>query len=234
MNNVLVQIRRVSTTVFTVNNIQTWLLKLGIGNIQVLTGALTVYVDHTPNPIPPTILPNFFSSLKMASALVILECQNCAAAPNTKPVGPSALQSLPGLSNFQQFWNWAATNSGPTSIIMQGTAFPNFVQTLPNLLCSPGLLILLENRALTSLTGLNQVNTTLRPGPTLQIQNNPLLSSPASVAPLLTLAGCSTLGSTSPLTSQIVIQTSACTATVSRIVFRNSTHILFFSTLCTV
>eukprot|EP00884_Botryococcus_braunii_P014746 jgi/Botrbrau1/23272/Bobra.0102s0015.1 len=211
MSTVLVQIRRVSAS-FTTNNIQLWLSKLGVGNIQALTGSLTVYVDHTPLPIPPSISPNFFSSLTLASAIVVLECQNCVTSPNTRPTGPSALVSLPGLTRMRQFWNWATRNSGPTSVIVQGTAFPTFVPTLPNLLCSPGLLIILDNRQLTSLNGLVQLNTTLRPGPTVQIQRNPLLTSPSSVSALLPLAGCVAAGSVSPLTSQIAIQTTQCLA----------------------
>eukprot|EP00884_Botryococcus_braunii_P021318 jgi/Botrbrau1/7870/Bobra.9_2s0046.1 len=209
MSTVLVQIRRVSTS-FTANNIQLWLSKLGVGNIQALTGSLTVYVDHTPLPIPPFITPNFFSSLTLASAIVILECQNCVPAPNTRPTEASALLTLPGLTRMRQFWNWAQKNSGPTSVIVQGTAFVNFVQTLPNLLCSPGLLIILDNRQLTSLNGLVQLNTTLRPGPTVQIQRNALLTTPLSVSALLPLAGCVAAGSISPLTSQIAIQTTQC------------------------
>eukprot|EP00884_Botryococcus_braunii_P023498 jgi/Botrbrau1/9832/Bobra.0313s0011.2 len=209
MSTVLVQIRRVSTS-FTANNIQLWLSKLGVGNIQALTGSLTVYVDHTPLPIPAFITPNFFSSLTLASAIVILECQNCVPAPNIGPTGTSALLTLPGLTRMRQFWNWAQKNSGPTSVIVQGTAFVNFVQTLPNLLCSPGLLIVLDNRQLTSLNGLVQLNTTLRPGPTVQIQRNALLTTASSVSALLPLAGCVAARSISPLTSQIAIQTTQC------------------------
>jgi hypothetical protein len=201
---------RSSTATIASPNIKSWLTKLGLAQTQVIGRPLTIYVDHTPFPVAFPLAPAFFTSLAQVGALVIQECQNCFGGdPNVPPTGPSALLALPGLYGLTKFWNFNAASGQPSSLIVTGTALPNLFGTVGGLQCSPGLVKITNNRALASLSGLDALNTTLRPGPTVQITDNALVS-PASVVALVGLAGCPA----SPLTSAILVQTTTCSATV--------------------
>jgi hypothetical protein len=195
------------------NNINLFLTILGLNTVRVLTGALTVQVTHTPNPIPVSIAPSFLNFLLQSEAFNVQECLDCntnvdIAVPNPKLTG------LPGLSNLRKFWNFAQRSGAVTAVLIKQTAFPNFQNTLFGLLCSPGNLQLLRNPLLTSLAGLSNLNTTIRPGPTVRVVDNPLLTSRASVIQLTPLAACVGAIVPSPLTSFVNITTTECVATV--------------------
>jgi hypothetical protein len=205
---------RSSTATIASPYINVWLTKLGLAQTQVIGRSLTIYVDHTPFPVTFPLAPPFFTSLAQVGALVIQECQNCFGGnPNVPPTGPSALLALPGFFALIKFWNFNAASGQPSSLIVTGTALPNFFGTVSGLQCSPGLVKITNNRALISLGGLEALNTTLRPGPTVQITDNALVG-PASVAALVGLAGCPA----SPLTSVILVQTTTCSATVRSVI----------------
>jgi hypothetical protein len=166
-------------------------------------------------PVPFPQAPAFFTGLRQVGALNVQQCQNCFAGnPNVGPAGPSALFALPGLYGLTKFWNFASPQGQPTSIIVTGTAFPTFRETTAGLQCSPSLVKIFNNRLLTSLDGLTNLNTTLRTGPTVQVSGNLLLTSPASVNALTGLAACHVAGQLSPLSSVILIETAQCSMTV--------------------
>jgi hypothetical protein len=210
--NVVMRAIRVS---YQPPQIDVWLAKLGLSQAQVISNALTIHVDHTPNPVPFPLAPPFLTSLRQVGALVVQECQSCFGGnPNTGPIGPSALFALPGLFALTKFWNFASPQGQVSSLIVSGTALPNFRGTTSGLQCSPGLIKIFNNRRLASLDGLENLFTTLRPGPTVQVDGNPLFVSPASVNALRGLAACPVPGQLSPLSSAILITTAQCTMTV--------------------
>ncbi len=209
--SIYVILRRGTTADYSAPPIDQWLTKLGLAQVQVISQSLIVHVDHTPFPVESPLAPAFFASLEQVGVLVIQECQSCVAGDrNVPPRGPSALLSLPGLFGLTRFWNFESASMQPSSLIVTGTALPNFQGTLPNLRCSPQTIQISNNRVLTRLDGINALTTNLRPGPTVEITGN-ALASPASVAALLGLAACPQ----SPLTSSVLIQTTTCSATVS-------------------
>lgn len=53
--------RSVRASAYTQPTMQAWLDLVGIGNPTLIYGAVTVYVDHFPNSVPP-ITPNFLSN----------------------------------------------------------------------------------------------------------------------------------------------------------------------------
>lgn len=212
MANVRIKFQKSSSSQYNANNMATWIQKLGLDTVTSISGGLTVYVDHLPNPVPFPISPIFFTSLRMVAQLTIQECLDCSTGTGPAPAG-SALQSLPGLSVLTKFWSFAARSSAVTSATIKNTAFLDFKQTLPGLVCSPGQLIIQGNSQLTSLAGLDKLVTTLRPGPKVDIQSNSQLVGPSSVAALSALAGCPS----TPLSSSISIQAVSCFATVSGI-----------------
>jgi hypothetical protein len=214
MSSVSITLRRDDpATAFVSNNINTWLAKLGLANTVILTGTLTFSVSHTPFPIPTGVAPTFLSSLQQAASVVIVECANCNANPDTPPASPK-LQAVPGLAGLTKFWNFQQRSSAVSSVIVRGTAFVNFTASFSGMQCSPGFLQLSSMPFLTSLSGLGGLTTTLRPGPSVVVAGNPLLAAGPSVAALSPLAGCPGGGSLSVLSSPISIATSACTATV--------------------
>eukprot|EP00884_Botryococcus_braunii_P020167 jgi/Botrbrau1/6834/Bobra.0153s0029.1 len=199
------------TVAYNPNNINTFLTILGLNTVQVISGAVTVQVTHTPNPIPGNINSRFFNALQQAQALTFQECQNCLADSNAPAVSPK-LVSLPGFTLYVKSWNFAARSGAQTSIFIKNTLFQNISLSLGSLGCSPGNLQITGNFALSSLAGLSNVLTTIVPGPTVFIVDNPLLIGFESVVQLTPLASC--VGSfVSPLFSAIQIQTSACTST---------------------
>jgi hypothetical protein len=206
---------RSTTTPYVPANINLWLAKLGLAQTQVISAALTFYVDHTPRGVPSPVAPPFLSSLRQTGALNVQECQSCIGGdPNVGPTGPSALAGLPGLAGLTKFWNFGSPQGQTSSLIVTGTALSDFRSTVPGLQCSPGFIRIVNNRQLGSLGGLEGLNTTLRPGPTVQIVNNPLLTGPQSVAALKGLAGCLSPARFTPLSSVIQIHTAACVASV--------------------
>jgi hypothetical protein len=213
-STVAITFSRNSLTVpFNANNINTFLTILGLNTVQVISGAVTVQVTHTPNPIPVTINPRFFVALQQAQALTFQECQNCLQDSNAPAAAPR-LVSLPGFSLYQKSWNFAARSGAQTSIFIKNTLFANIALTLTSIVCSPGNLQITGNSALLSLNGFTNMQTTIVPGPTVFITNNALLFGAPEVFQLQRLASC--IGTpTSPLFSAILIQSGACTSTVS-------------------
>lgn len=201
------------TVAFNPNNINTYLTILGLNTVQVLSGALTVQLTHTPLSPLVNISPVFFGLLQQAQAVTIQECQDCVADSNIPPITPR-LAALPGFTqNYVKSWNFNARSGAQTSIFIKNTAFSNIGQTFPSLACSPGNFQIIGNTLLASLNGLSNVQTTIVPGPTVFISNNPLLVAATSVSQLRLLAGCSTGQLTSPLFSGIQISTASCVST---------------------
>lgn len=69
---VTIVMRRTSGAPYVQPNINQWLTNMGLAGVTVLAQALTVLVDHSPFPVPPSIAPVFFTNLKQASPLVAL------------------------------------------------------------------------------------------------------------------------------------------------------------------
>lgn len=210
--DVIITLQRGAST-FASFNTNTLLSKLGLANVQVITGAFTFQLTHTPVPIPSNVSPTFFTQLRQASAITILECANCASNPDV-PAATPRLVALPGLAKFEKCWNFAQRGGSVTSIFVKRTAFVDFTATFAKLSCSPGQFQITNNLRLTSLGGLSNLNTTIRPGPTIFIVGNPGLTTAASVSQLKPLAGCPTSSVPSVLSSAIQIQTTSCTPTV--------------------
>lgn len=214
MSAVAITLRRSDPAVpFVSTNINTWLSKLGLANVVVLTGTLTLSVSHTPLPIPGVVAPTFFSSLQQVASAVVVECADCSSNPDIPPASPK-LRAVPGLVGLTKFWNFQQRSSAVSSLIVRGTAFVNFTASFSGLQCSPGFLQLTSMPFLTSLSGLAGLTSPLRPGPTVVVEKNPLLAAGPSVAALSLLAGCPGGGSVSVLSSPIGIATTACTSTV--------------------
>lgn len=214
MSSVAITLRRSEPAApFVSSNINAWLGKLGLANTVVLTGTLTFSLSHTPFPIPAPVVPTFFTSLQQAGSVVIVECADCNANPDTPPPSPR-LQAVPGLAGLTKFWNFQQRSSSVSSLIVRGTAFVNLSASFSGLRCSPGLVQLTSMPLLTSLSGLAGLTTSLRPGPSVSVVENRLLAAAPSVAALSSLAGCPGSGSVSVLSSPISIATAACTSTV--------------------
>eukprot|EP00884_Botryococcus_braunii_P012371 jgi/Botrbrau1/21134/Bobra.0061s0028.1 len=180
---------------------QTYLTQLGLGSISVLVGALTVYVDYVNGVVPGPLSPVFLPNLNEAGGLVIKECANCFAAPDTAPGTARALIALPGLASLYRI---APPLNPPlgASLIVGNTAFPNFTPTFSGLQCSPSFVLITGNAALSSLQGLQNLAAAVPPGPTYLITGSPQLSA-AAATQLTTLAGCPAPIQTSPLTAGI-------------------------------
>eukprot|EP00884_Botryococcus_braunii_P000972 jgi/Botrbrau1/10876/Bobra.0025s0053.1 len=206
-----ITMKRTTLAPYVPANINTWLAGLGLANLQVISGSLTIFMDQLPYNIPPQQSPIFLSSLQQVGLLTIAECLNCAASPGLNPTNASALVFLQGLRNLQKFYNLAQNSAFVTALSVTGTAFIN-MGSLVGLKCAPGSLTIRNNREMLSLTGLESLNTTLRPGPAVTISNNGLLSS-SSVAALRPLAGCPAAGVGPVLSSNnILIATVQCNA----------------------
>lgn len=184
-----------------------------MGNISVLVGALTVYVDYVNGAIPGPLSPSFLPRLKEAGGLIVKECANCFAAPDTAPPGTTrALTGLPGLASLYRI----APPTNPTagaSLVVENTAFPSFATTFSNLTCTASLVLITGNAALSSLQGLQTLVQAVPPGPTYLVSGSPLLSA-AGATQLTALAGCPFPSSTSSLTAAIQLLLQNCVVTV--------------------
>lgn len=196
-------IARLRTTPYVGANINQWLTNMGLANLNVIGGILTIYVDNTPLQVPGPQSPNFLSRLQQVGSLVVSECANCAANPETPAVGnPGVLASLPGLANLKKF----PTNA-PSSLVIRNTGFASFDSTFRALVCAPSQVQVSNNSRLTSFSGL--LLTSNAPGPAFYAAANPIPGTSAGVGALRGLAGCPS-GDTSPLTSPCFIATTTC------------------------
>eukprot|EP00884_Botryococcus_braunii_P009084 jgi/Botrbrau1/18177/Bobra.53_1s0045.1 len=144
--------RGLSASNYVEPNINQWLTNIGIANIVVLQGTLTVTVTHTPGSIPKAISPSFFTSLQQLDGLLVRECQDCAVAQPVPPTAGSVLISLPGLSSLFKINLVDITGY----LVIQGTAFQD-MSSFTGLTCPFGLLGVTSNTRLSSFSGLNGV-----------------------------------------------------------------------------
>eukprot|EP00884_Botryococcus_braunii_P016102 jgi/Botrbrau1/3175/Bobra.37_2s0005.1 len=175
---------------------QIFLTQMGLGNITLLGGPLTVYVDYVLGAIPGTINPYFLPNLREANGVVVKECLNCFEnSDNTPPGIARALVSLPGLAQLYRI----APPTNPllgAALIVANTAFTDF-STFVGLKCSPTFVLVRNNAGLTSLQGLQNIGAAARPGPPYAISGSPLLTANASTQ-LTRLAGCPAPSPSSP------------------------------------
>lgn len=196
-------ISRQRTTSYVGANIAQWLSFMGLADLNVIGGTLTIYVDNTPLQVPGPQNPNFLGKLNQVGALVVSECANCAANPETPAAGnPGVLASLPGLVNLKKF----PTNA-LSSLIIRNTGFANFDGTFRALVCSPSQVQISNNTKLVSFSGI--LLTSDAPGPAFYAAANRIPGTSAGVGALRTLAGCPS-GNTSTLTSPCFISTTTC------------------------
>jgi hypothetical protein len=196
VNNTFIQIiiqndKNLSAASYVQPNISQWLTGLGINDINVLYGPLTVRVSHQLGPIPVPIAPVFLTKLQQVDAILIQECTDCVA--NTPAVAP-ILTALPGLSQVFRFSAFTASNNYLT---VQGTAFKNLT-SFSGLSCPFTQLLVLYNTALVSFDGLQGVQ---KPPPVLFISavgSGPFLA-PTSLDGIKPMVGCPT-----PINSSVV------------------------------
>eukprot|EP00884_Botryococcus_braunii_P000975 jgi/Botrbrau1/10879/Bobra.0025s0056.1 len=204
-----ITMKRTMLAPYVAANINTWLTRLGLANLQVISGGLTIFVDHLPYNIPPQQNPIFLSSLQQVQLLTIAECLNCAASPGIPPRNASALVFLQGLRSLQKFYDMAKGSFSNSALSVTGTAFTN-MGSLVGLTCAPGSVTIKNNRELISLAGFESL-TTFAPGPSVDISSNGLLSS-SSVSALRNLAGCPRTFDQPTLSSSVLIATIECSA----------------------
>ncbi len=63
LSSVVVIIQRTRSVPYVPPNIEQWLRNMGLAGVGVLAQSLSIQIDHTPNPIPPSIAPVFFANL---------------------------------------------------------------------------------------------------------------------------------------------------------------------------
>jgi hypothetical protein len=212
-------------TTYVEPNITRWLTAIGISDINVLKGGLTVYVTHTPAPIPRPIAPVFFPKLQQLEGIIVQECQDCSMDPYIGPTVPM-LTGLPGLSQIFRFSQFANNSH---YLILTGTAFKDFT-SFSGLSCPFSFLVAEGNAALGSFDGLQGVPS----GSNFLYLNatgsGPFLS-PTSLDGLKPMLGCG--GTPTPATLTIPI---GCNGTITNVAqacayqgsspCRSATHIL--------
>jgi hypothetical protein len=163
----------------------------GLGNLGVIGGALTIYVDYTPNAIPGPLAPFFLPALREVNGLVIKECADCNTNPNVPPVNPArALRGLPGLAGVFRIAP-PANPRAASSLFITGTGFVD-ASSFAGLTCSPGFVSIGGNPVLTSLQGFQNLRPASSPGPQWIITDSALKGN-VSIASLTGMADCETL-----------------------------------------
>lgn len=139
--------------------------------------------------------------------MVVKECTECFATPDTVPPNP-ALGALPGLVNLRQVYDYTPGAVPQSSLIVQNTALAS-VASFAGMRCPPSFIYLANNRQLRTLDGFGALSyPTFPQGVTLFAIGN-ALSGPPSVQALRNLAGCPA-GTTSPQPSSIFVDTATC------------------------
>lgn len=59
-----ITIRRASGAPYVQPDINKWLTQMGLNNVSLSQGSLTVELDHSPYPIPPTLAPSFLPFIR--------------------------------------------------------------------------------------------------------------------------------------------------------------------------
>lgn len=193
------------------------LAALGMGNLATIAFELEVVVDHAPSPIPKDIAPVFLNTLTDVVFLAVIETSDYTNSPDVAP-SISRLVALPGLSSLERMVSPSIFL--PPALYVGGTALGD-MRSFSSLACPPQLMMITQNRQLTSLEGLNRLATWTNGenigGLGYVISANDL-TGPLSIAALSVLAGCPN-PALSPAGDGLQIQVTGCTITVSSCAF---------------
>jgi hypothetical protein len=193
--------------------ISLWLTNLGLANLTVIKGSLTILVHYTPNPIPAVISPVFFPNLRQVGSLLVAECADCQVDTTVPPTADTwpALASLPGLGELLQTCDPSAPACiGENSIQVANTGFANLT-ALSGLRCSPPAFYLKGGIKLTSLKGLELLSPQPPGGTAFNTSGSGPFTGVNAISPIKVMADCS--GSNSTSTSPFFLSpTDPCTA----------------------
>eukprot|EP00884_Botryococcus_braunii_P023049 jgi/Botrbrau1/9428/Bobra.0252s0052.1 len=183
--------------------IDQWLTNIGLGSLEVLGSYLEIYVFHGEGAIPVDIAPVFLTSLRRASSVYILECEQYCSITEPPTFTPR-LTALPGLRNLLQLGSADDSPTSSTILRVYGTGFQD-LRSLSGLACVlPWAFIDVPfNAKMSSFNGLEA----LQPGTlglvTIIAEGSGPFLTADSLAGLKPVAGC--LVSGQPLQNDVVI-----------------------------
>eukprot|EP00884_Botryococcus_braunii_P016749 jgi/Botrbrau1/3758/Bobra.0363s0035.1 len=172
-----------SAATFFQPRFDTALQALGLGDLATI-GLLSIFVNHSPFPIPVNLAPVFGTFLRDVNNLQVLEDGNTRTAPR--------LVGLPGLVGLRRFVLQPTYWADYSLLFISGTALRDMT-SFSGLVQPPFAVRIYDNPQLSSLNGLQGLATWTsdESGPRTRITGNNL-TDPSSVSALATLAGCPT------------------------------------------
>ncbi len=174
---------------------------LGLSNLVVIQGNLSILVDYTPKPVATQLIPVFLANLQQVGSLMVSECADCAKSTLTPPTVRTwpALAALPGLVNLKQTCNPTGPSCiGNTLIQIMNTGFRDLA-SLSGLTCPPSTLSLKDLTKLTSLKGLNALLPQPASGTVFDTTGSGPFADLNAILPIVNMANC--VGNVSTSTS---------------------------------
>eukprot|EP00884_Botryococcus_braunii_P023053 jgi/Botrbrau1/9431/Bobra.0252s0055.1 len=170
-------------------NVDQYLSRLGLGDIEVIFGELSIYVSRirTANG---AIRPQFLANLRQSGTVTIRECEDCKEFPRQPPHQP-ILAGLPGLRTLHQIYSpySSLTTQGLNELVFESTAFPDLT-SFGGLKCPPDGIGAFRNLYLASFKGLNRLAAPSKEGFSVVAPGSGPFTSVESLATLKAVIGC--------------------------------------------
>eukprot|EP00884_Botryococcus_braunii_P023046 jgi/Botrbrau1/9425/Bobra.0252s0049.1 len=170
-------------------NVDQYLSRLGLGDIEVIFGELSIYVSRIKTATG-AIRPEFLANLQQSGTVTIRECEDCKAFPRQPPHQP-ILGGLPGLRRLYQIYSpySSLTTQGLNELVFESTAFPDLT-SFSGLKCPPDGIGAFRNPYLASFQGLNGLAAPSTEGYSVVAAGSGPFTSVESLATLKAVIGC--------------------------------------------